>query len=70
MAPESVHVPVPALVTVPDVVPMMPARLLAVFVPPSVNPKVAPVIVPALERTMSPLLATILLALPSVISPL
>jgi hypothetical protein len=67
---ESVQVPVPALVTVPDVVPMMLARLLAVLVPPNVNPKVAPVIVPALERTMFPLLATILLALPSVINPL
>ena len=66
---ERVQVPEPALVTVPLVVPMMLEILLAVFVPSSVNPKVGPVIVPALEITMLPLLATMLLALPRVISP-
>ena len=69
-APESVQVPVPALVSAPVVVPIMLARLLPVLVPPSVNPKVGPVIVPALVTRMSPLLATMLLALPSVSRPL
>ena len=70
LAPDSVHVPVPALVTVPAPVPMMLARLLAALLPSSVNPNPAPVIVPAFDSTRLPLLATMLLALPSVSRPL
>jgi hypothetical protein len=49
---------------------MMLAKLLPAAVPSSVKPNVAPVIVPALVIRMFPLLATMLLALPSVIRPL
>lgn len=70
LAPERVHVPVPALVTVPATVPIMLAKLLAVLVPSRVNPNPEPVIVPAAERTIFPALATMLLALPKVINPL
>src|SRR5207302_4384749 len=70
LAPETVQVPVPLLVTVPAPVPMMLAILLAALVPSNVSPNPDPVIVPALEIMMFPLLATMLLALPSVINPL
>ena len=67
--PESVQVPAPVLVSVPLVVP----RILAsepLPVPPSVRPNVLPVMVPALVMLMSPLPATMLLALANVINPL
>ena len=60
----------PFLVTVPEVVPIMLARLLAGAVPSRVNPNVAPVMMPVFDSTMSPLFAIMLLSLPSVINPL
>jgi hypothetical protein len=69
-APDKVQVPAPTFVTVPLVVPMMLARLLAGAAPPSVRPNVAPEIVPGFERIKFPLLATMLLVLPKVTSPL
>ena len=69
LAPDSIQVLVPALVTVPEVVPMMLERVPP-MVPPKVSPKVGPVIVPVLERVMAPELDTILAALPNVIKPL
>ncbi len=62
--------PVPCLVRVPAPVPMTLAILLPVAAPPRVRPKPEPVIVPAFERMMLPLLATMLLALPSVTNPI
>src|SRR5258706_4214743 len=46
------------------------ARLQPVAVPSNVRPKVAPVIVPALDKIIFPEFATTLLALPRVINPL
>ena len=70
LAPESVHVPEPALTTVPATpVPITLARLLAVLEPSSVNSKPDPPIVPAAERMMLPLFAKMVLELPSVIRP-
>ena len=62
--------PAPIFVTVPLVVPMMLARLLAEATPPSVSPMPAPEIVPGFDRIKFPLLATMLLVLPKVASPL
>ena len=62
--------PVPALVSEPAPVPMMLAKLLAALLPDNVRPKPEPVIVPVLDKTMLPLLATMLLALPKVSRPL
>ena len=62
--------PLPDFVTVPAPVLIAPARLLPAAAPSSVNPKVSPVIAPVLERTIAPLLATMVLGLPSVIRPL
>jgi len=70
LAPDRVHVPASTFVTVPAPVPMMLARLLPVAVPPSVKPRPEPVIVPVLEIVISPLLATMLVALPMPMSPL
>lgn len=67
-APPSVHVPSPCLVSVPVVVPKM-LDNVPLYAPPSVNPYVAPVIVPALLIVISPDVAIILLALPRVINP-
>ena len=70
LAPKSAQVPEPILLKVPAAVPIMLAKLLAVAVPLKVKPKPDPVMVPVLEMIMFPLLATMLLELPRVISPL
>ncbi len=70
LAPDRVQVPVPVLVSLPAPVPIMLARLLPVAVPSRCSANPAPVIVPALDRMISPLLATMLLALPRANNPL
>ena len=70
LAPESVQVPAPTLVSVPEVVPIIDAKLLPVLVPPSVNPKVLPVMVPTWLITILPLEATIEASLPKVMRPM
>ena len=66
-----VHLPVPFFVTPPLVFPIILAIEHAVAVPANVNVNVAPVIVPGFVIVIFPVEgAEIVLALPSVISPL
>ena len=67
-APESVHVPPSAFVSVPATVPSILASVPP-CAPPNVRPKPEPVIVPALLMLIVPVPPTILLALPRVINP-
>ena len=68
LAPDSIKVPVPDLVKVPDVVPMMLA-ILTLPGPETVRPNVLPVIIPVLLRVISPAAALITAAEPNLTRP-
>ena len=67
-APDRVQVPVPLLVSEPEVVPII-LEMLPLPAPASVSPNVAPVIVPALVRLSVPLLEERVVAPASVSNP-